>query len=70
MTTEELLINQFGLFLNIQQTAKVLHRSSEGLRVTLAGNSDLAQRLRTAKIKIGRRVLFKASVLGQILDAA
>ncbi len=70
MTTEETLIQRYGVLLSLQDCADLFCRSAEGLRVTLAGNNEFANRLRPAKVKIGRRVLFKASVIGQILDEA
>ncbi|MGZ5199203.1 MAG: hypothetical protein ACXWC4_05475 [Telluria sp.] len=70
MTTEEILVQRYGVLLTLQDCAKLLCRSAEGLRVTLSSDNELARKLRPAKVKIGRRVLFKASVLGQILDDA
>jgi hypothetical protein len=70
MTTEETLIQRYGVLLSLRDCAELFCRSAEGLRVTLAGNNEFANRLRPAKVKIGRRVLFKASVIGQILDEA
>jgi len=71
MTTEEILVQQFGVLLNLSQVAKLLNRSSaDSVRVALNGNTDLARTLLPAKVKIGRRILFKASVLARILDDA
>jgi hypothetical protein len=70
-TTEDLLIQSHGILLNLQQCAALLNRKSgESLRVAISGNTEMARLLAPAKIKIGRRVLFKASVLAQILDNA
>jgi hypothetical protein len=70
-STEELLIQSHGLLLNLQQCAVLLNRkSAESLRVAISGNTEIARLLAPAKIKIGRRVLFKASVLARILDNA
>jgi hypothetical protein len=68
MTTEETLIQQYGVLLSLKDCAKLFCRSAEGLRVTLSSDSDFSKKLRTARVKIGRRVLFKASVIGKILD--
>jgi hypothetical protein len=70
MTTTETLIQQYGVLLSMKDCASLFCRSAEGLRVTLAGDSEFSRRLRPARVKIGRRVLFKASVIGQILDEA
>lgn len=71
MTTEEILVQRFGVLLDLAQVAELLKRkSADSIRVAISGNTELAQQLRPAKVKIGRRVLFKASVLARILDDA
>lgn len=67
-TTEATIIKQFGILLSFKDCAALLGRSSEGLRVTLSRDSELARKLKPAKIKIGRRVLFRASALAKLLD--
>lgn len=69
-TTESTIIKQFGILLSFKDCAALLGRSSEGLRVTLSRDSELARKLKPAKIKIGRRVLFRASALAKLLDEA
>ena len=69
-TTEEIIIKQYGILLSFKDCAALLGRSSEGLRVTLSRDSELARKLKPAKIKIGRRVLFRASSLAKLLDEA
>ncbi len=68
--TEKLLINQYGVLLTMQECASLLDRSVEGLRVTLGTDSELSKKLKPAKIKVGRRVLFRASELARLLDEA
>ena len=47
VTTEEILLQRYGSpLLTIQQVAEVLNRSPEGLRLTLAGNNEVAEKLR------------------------
>lgn len=71
MTTEEMLVERFGVLLDFAQVAELFKRkSADSVRVAMSGNTELARQLRPAKVKIGRRILFKASVLGQILDSA
>lgn len=65
---EEMLLARYGVLLSLADCAALLDRSVDGLRITLAGRSDIAQQLRPAKIKIGRRVMFKASELAKILE--
>lgn len=66
--TEELLIARYGVLLTLPDLAKLLNRSVEGLRVTLNTNNDLAIRLKPAKVKLGRRVMFRATELARFLD--
>ena len=71
MSTEEFLLQLYGTpLLTIQQVAKVLNRSPEGLRLTLAGNNIIAARLGPARRKIGRRVLFSVSEVSRFIDGA
>ncbi|WP_260619698.1 helix-turn-helix domain-containing protein [Ectopseudomonas guguanensis] len=69
--TEELLLNQFNSpLLSLEQVAKILDRSPQGLRITLSGEGELARRLRPAKVRVGRRVLFRISELARFIDEA
>lgn len=71
MTTEEVLLQRYGSpLLTIQQVAEVLDRSPEGLRISLAGESDVARRLRPSKVKIGRRVYWRTNGVAQMIDEA
>ncbi|WP_370628196.1 DNA-binding protein [Bordetella sp. BOR01] len=71
-TTEKMLLDRFGgsPLLSTQQVAEILHRSPEGLRITMSGNTDVAQLLRSCKLKIGRRVYFRVSSIAQLIDEA
>lgn len=68
--TEEMIVGRFGVLLSLDDCATLLNRSAHGLRVTLNGDNELAQRLRPAKLKIGRRVMFRATELAKLLDEA
>lgn len=69
--TEQILLAQFNSpLLSLAQVAQLLNRSPEGLRITLAGDNELARRLALAKKKIGRRVLFRVSELAKFIDEA
>lgn len=71
MSTEEFLLKRYGTpLLTIQQVAEVLNRSPEGLRLTLAGTNGIAEKLRPARRKIGRRVLFSVTQLSRFIDEA
>jgi len=68
MTTEQILIERYGPLLTMGQLAELLHRSRDGLRLTLRGHSTLATALTEARVRIGRRVHFRAGVVAKILD--
>lgn len=70
ITTAELLINKYGVLLSLEATAQLLNRSKDGLRVSLSRQSDIAEQLNKAKVKLGRRVMFKAAAIAEIIDAA
>ncbi|MDE3736403.1 DNA-binding protein [Pseudomonas resinovorans] len=69
--TETILLAQFNSpLLTLEQVAQIFDRSPEGLRITLSGDNELARRLRPAKMKIGRRVLFRVTELARFIDEA
>lgn len=69
MTTDEILINRFGPLITLSQLAEVLDRSPDGLRLSLSANSELARALNPAKVKLGRRVYFRTTLVSQVIDA-
>jgi hypothetical protein len=68
--TEEMLIKQYGVLLSLRDCAELLGRSTEGLRVTLCRDNPLSQKINSAKVRFGRRVMFKSSAIAQIIDEA
>ena len=72
MTTEELILTSNGgsPLLSLTQVAEILHRSPEGLRITLSGDNEIARGLKPARIKIGRRVYFRVASVAQFIDEA
>lgn len=70
MTTEQNLITQFGVLLTLKDVARLLNRSADGLRVSLTRDSEISEKLNSAKVRLGRRVLFRASTIAQIIDEA
>jgi hypothetical protein len=72
MTTEEVLLNRYGgsPLLSLIQLAEILHRSPEGLRITLSGDNELARKLVPGKVKIGRRVYFRTAEIARFIDEA
>ncbi|NKJ22035.1 DNA-binding protein [Dyella sp. SG609] len=70
-STEALLLNKYGSpLLSLDAVAEILGRSSNGLRVSLSGNNEIACKLRPAKIKLGRRVYFRISEIARLIDEA
>ncbi|QAY91254.1 DNA-binding protein [Pseudomonas sp. ACM7] len=72
MTTEELILTSNGgsPLLSLSQVADILHRSPEGLRITLSGDNEIARNLKPCRIKIGRRVYFRVVGIARFIDEA
>lgn len=68
MQIEEALMNQYGPLLSVVQLATILHRSSEGLRISLRTESDWSKRINSAKLKLGRRVYFRTAEIALVLS--
>ena len=68
MTTEEVLVHKFGPLLTLAQVAKILDRSPDGLRITIRTSNLLGRQLSAARVKIGRRVHFKARAIAALVD--
>jgi hypothetical protein len=68
MSTEDLLVNQYGPLLSLPQLAELLKRSPDGLRIALRGQSDFATQWNQARRKIGRRVYFRAPDVARLID--
>lgn len=64
---EAQLLSVYGPLLTIKQLATVLHRSPAGLSYTLAHPGILTEQLLPARVKIGRRVYYRASGLAAAL---
>ncbi len=68
MTTEEVLIHRFGPLLTLAQVATILDSSPDGLRITIRTSNLLGRQLGAARVKIGRRVHFKAKAIAALVD--
>lgn len=66
---EQQLIERYGPLVTIHQLAELLHRSPAGLAYTLSQSSPFAESVNTARIKLGRRVYFRASDLAKALTS-
>ena len=72
MTTEETLLARYAgaPLLSIEQLAEILHRSKDGLRISLGGDNDFSRRILPCRIKIGRRVYFRTADIAKVIDQA
>ncbi len=66
--TESFLLQKYGPLLSLEQLAACLHRSTDGLRLSLTQDGEIAAKFNPARKKIGRRVYFRAAVVAQVLD--
>ncbi|MDZ7813064.1 MAG: DNA-binding protein [Ideonella sp.] len=58
MTKEEVLTSRYGTLMTLVHLAQELHRSPDGLRISLRRNDGWAGRINQAKRRFGRRVYF------------
>ncbi|HEX7642585.1 MAG TPA: DNA-binding protein [Noviherbaspirillum sp.] len=68
MTMEEKLVERFGPLMPLTGLASLLDRSQEATRMFLRSDSELAQRINTAKLKVGRRLFFRTAEVAQFLS--
>lgn len=67
-TTETYLLEKFGPLLSLEQLAGIMHRSVDGLRLSLAQGGEISQKFGPARLKVGRRVYFRCALVAPILD--
>ncbi|HGM4324364.1 TPA: DNA-binding protein [Pseudomonas aeruginosa] len=68
-TTQEILTEHCGILMTYEQLGKIMHRSPEALRITLSDNrTDWARSINAAKLKWGRRVLFRTADIARLID--
>ena len=68
MQIEEVLTRQHGPLISTAELARLLGRTEQGLRFTARGNSDLARKLRDARVQIGRRVHYRTTQIAALLE--
>jgi hypothetical protein len=67
--TFKTLSDKHGVLLSVEALARVMDRSPDGLRLSLAANRSLwAQRINSAKVRIGRRVHFRTELIAALID--
>lgn len=65
---EDVLTNQYGPLMSLAQLADCLHRSAEGLRISLRSESDWSRPINASKFKLGRRVYFRTAEIALVLS--
>lgn len=68
MTIEKNLVERFGPLIPLAGLASLLDRSPEAVRMFLRSNSEMALRINTAKLKIGRRLYFRTAEVAHVLS--
>lgn len=69
MTKEQALISKYGTLMTLVHLAQELHRSPDGLRISLRTNAGWAIQVNAARKKFGRRVYFDTVKIAAIIDA-
>lgn len=69
-TIEETLIREYGPLMSVVQLAKILDRSTEGLRICLRSETKWSQAINATKLKVGRRVYFRTAEIAKYLAEA
>lgn len=69
MTIEKNLVERFGPLIPLAGLANLLDRSPEAVRMFLRSNSEMALRINTAKLKVGRRLYFRTAEVAQVLSS-
>ena len=67
-STYEFLIEQHGPLMKIEEVAKLFHKSTDAIRITLSRDSDLSRSLRSASNRYGRRIYFLTEKIADIVD--
>ncbi|MDL2284751.1 hypothetical protein LJC19_06390 [Oxalobacter sp. OttesenSCG-928-P03] len=68
MNTEQVLLEKYGPLLTMSVLAGMLNRTTDGLRWFLRGNCEMSQKLKAARLKVGRRVYFRTIDISRIID--
>lgn len=68
MSTLDLILTRYGIFMTVADVADLLKKSVNSLRVSLARNDELGSSLKLAMLKKGRKVYFESVKVAQILS--
>lgn len=64
---ERQLNERYGLLLEAEHLAEVLHRQTGGLRWALTQDTDFARKVNSTRVRIGRRNYYRAADLAVLL---
>lgn len=67
-TTRQILVQRYGTLMTLAHLAQELHRSPDGLRISLRSNAGWAAQVNSARKKLGRRVYFDTVRIAALLD--
>lgn len=71
MKIDEYMARKYGPIMDYGELAKLLRRTPSGLRYTLSqSTAPYAQKLRAARVQIGKRIYFKTSDISALIDNA
>lgn len=64
---ERSLIDKYGPLISLVQLAELLHRSPNGLRVAMNQSNGYGHEIRSARVRIGRRVYFRTPQIAELI---
>lgn len=70
MSTLNLILARYGILLDLNQVGDLFHRSPAAIRQAIAREAGIGEPLKTACIRRGRRLYFRANDVAEILDGA
>ena len=68
MKIEEVLFEKYGPLVPLSGLALILDRSLSATRMFLRTSCNLARQLQSVKIKIGRKIYFRAVDIAKVLE--
>lgn len=68
MNTYHYLLDQYGPLMTLNDVAKLLKRSPNGLRVCSYRNYELSNKLNAAKFYVGRRLYYHTQKIADLIS--
>jgi hypothetical protein len=60
-------LNRYGPLMTLMDLALMLHRSYDGLRMSLRNRSKFSDEVNAARVRMGRRVYFSTVMIAEIV---